>query len=83
MLISHEILNEMPSLKDQRSVTFPSTCGPRNKNFSKHSLGSALGEREGCMIPKTPSNTKHNSRTLAKGAKTWRLTGISTRKHLD
>jgi hypothetical protein len=42
-----EILNEMPRLKDQLSVTFPNTCGPRDKNFSKHSLGSSLGEREG------------------------------------
>lgn len=38
-----EILNEMPRLKHQFLVTFPNTCGPRDrKNFSKHSVRSAL-----------------------------------------
>lgn len=39
-----EVLDEMPRLKDQLSVSVPNTCGPRDKNFSKHPIRSALGD---------------------------------------
>lgn len=78
-----EILNEMPRLKDQLSVTFPNTCGPRDKNFSKHSVGSALGEGRREYDPKdSKQHIKHNSRTLAKGAMTWKFMGVSNKKAL-
>lgn len=64
-----EILNEMPRLKHQFSVTFPNTCGPRDRNFSKHSVTPAPGEGGMQDEPQdSEQHIKHEGMTPAKGA---------------
>lgn len=78
-----EVLNEMPRLKDHLSVTVSNTCGPRDKNFSKHSFRSALGDREREHDSKdSKQHIKHSSRRLAKVLRHGSSWAVQTRKHL-
>lgn len=60
-------------------MTIPNTCGPRDKNFSKQSVRSALGERGGGHNPKdSKPHIKHSGRALdIEGSRAFQ-----TRKHL-
>lgn len=78
-----EILNEMPRLKDQFSVTFPNTVDQETKTSANIQSNLPWG-REGREYDPTDSkqHMKRNSRTFAKGATTWRFVGVSNKKAL-
>lgn len=78
-----EILNEMPRLKDQFSVTFPNTVDQETKTSANIQSNLPWG-REGREYDPTDSkqHMKRDSRTFAKGATTWRFVGVSNKKAL-
>lgn len=80
---SVEILNEMPRLKDQFSVTFQILVDQETKTSANIQSDLPWGTEEMQYDPKdSKQHMTHDSLTRAKGATARRITGVSDEKAL-